>query len=213
MPEDEDNDNELVFTDDIAVLDRYQAFSAEMLRLSLGGVAGVAFLITLVAGDKTQVPHVLSGGTKTALAVALLAFGIGAASALGHRYWSTDSMASHIRLLRIRTETPQRDAEISGERRARKKAFRRSGRMIAVSAISIAAGAVALVTAFLLIISTIPSKPAPSAAQTSDLWSPIPAPNSTLKLSRPGFDPPLKRLGRTKPARCHVGCKLHMRGC
>src|SRR5690242_7317037 len=37
--------------------------------------------------------------------------------------------------------------------------------------------------------------------------------NFTLKPSRPGFGPALKRLGRTKLARCHVGCKLHSRGC
>jgi hypothetical protein len=33
------------------------------------------------------------------------------------------------------------------------------------------------------------------------------SPNSTLKLSRPGFGPALKRLGRTVPARRHGGCK------
>ena len=32
-------------------------------------------------------------------------------------------------------------------------------------------------------------------------------PISSLNPSRPGFGPALKRLGRTVPARCHVGCR------
>lgn len=100
---------------DLAVLDRYQAFSAELLRLALLGLAGYGFLITKIAlvtidsaGTLGFLNSLLAG--KHFLAVGVISLAFAAMCALGHRYFSTDSIAHHIRRLRLHLRCETLDA-------------------------------------------------------------------------------------------------------
>lgn len=90
---------------DLAVLDRYQAFSSEMLRLALLGIAGYGFLISnvLFRGDGNgRYPYLdLLAQNRLVLIVGLLALATASATALGHRYFSTDCLTHFVRRLRL----------------------------------------------------------------------------------------------------------------
>jgi len=94
-----------IYKVDLAVLDRYQSFSSELLRLSLLGIAGYGFLITNIVFKVTtgagqlaffapflQARFVLAGGAIT--------LGVSATTALAHRYFSTDCITHYVRRLR-----------------------------------------------------------------------------------------------------------------
>jgi hypothetical protein len=90
------------FKDDIGILDRYQAFSSEILRISLLALSGLGALIFKIFFDKDfltsgfQSPFVRVG-----IMAASIAFGVAAAAALLHRYCSSDSMSCQLQLLRL----------------------------------------------------------------------------------------------------------------
>jgi len=98
--------DEDIYKVDLAVLDRYQAFSSELLRLSLLGIAGYGFLITNVflkssggsGGFAAQVPRYVMNIALPAGAVVLA---LSAMTALGHRYFSTDCITHYVRRLRL----------------------------------------------------------------------------------------------------------------
>jgi len=91
---------------DLAVVDRYQAFSAELLRLSLLGITGYGFLLSQIVfkgSESTLFLHSLSNyGWLLGLGVFVL--GLSSAFALGHRYFSTDCITHYVRLLRIQKQ-------------------------------------------------------------------------------------------------------------
>ena len=133
---------------DWELLDRYQAFSAELLRISLLAIAGVGYLLTQLTGkDTTLKVDVRAPGSRWALTAALVGLGLSAGAALGHRYISSDSMACHISLFRklLRGASPE---SIADEKRERNRQFRRSAQLLVVSAVCLGAGAVALTLAF-----------------------------------------------------------------
>jgi hypothetical protein len=79
------------------LVDRYQAFVAELLRLSLLGIAVFGFLykITFEAGAPIGVAHVLA-------ALGILAFGISALAALVFRFFAIESLGLYIQALRFK---------------------------------------------------------------------------------------------------------------
>ncbi len=91
---------------DFNILDKYQSFSSEILRLSLMGLAVYGFLITDVIfkiskNDKflflkpfIQHKNLLFSGALILLMAAL--------AALSHRYYSTDCMTHFVRRFRLR---------------------------------------------------------------------------------------------------------------
>jgi hypothetical protein len=84
--------DERSYKPDLELLDRYQAFSAELLR--------VALLAIGLFGFSVKELHAPAGMSGWWLGLALLAFGflaVAAGCALGHRYYSTDGMFHHIR--------------------------------------------------------------------------------------------------------------------
>ena len=134
---------------DWELLDKYQSFAAELLRLSLAGVAAVGFLVAAIAGEEgllqvTGIPL----GSRVGFAVALIALGLCAGAALGHRFVSSDGMACHISLLRMRIRG-RSDVEIEQERHARNRRFKQSGILLWLSGAFLGGGAMALVVAFI----------------------------------------------------------------
>ena len=93
------------FKVDFAVLDRYQAFTTEVLRLSLLGLAGYGFLISNVVFrtlPNNAQPYLKAlGDNQTLWAAGVIALGLASASALAHRYFSTDCMTHFVRRIRL----------------------------------------------------------------------------------------------------------------
>lgn len=114
---------------DLALLDRYQTFSAELVRVSLLGVGVLGFFFDKVAGSTY-----LSVSTRqlvlTLLACAAVCFGTAAAAALAHRFLSSDGFFYHLRGLRRSTDALAR----TSDERQRNSLYRRSGRFVGASA-------------------------------------------------------------------------------
>ena len=94
--------DENTYKADLAVVDRYQAFSAELLRLSLLGITGYGFLLSQIVfkgNESTLFLHSLSN-YREVLGIGVFVLGLSSASALGHRYFSTDCITHYVRLLR-----------------------------------------------------------------------------------------------------------------
>ncbi len=79
---------------DIALLGRYQAYSSELLRLSLAGIGFIGFLVTHKLLENEGIFVKLSFIFSVAL------FGLSAAFALAHRYYSSDGIYYHLRAIR-----------------------------------------------------------------------------------------------------------------
>ncbi len=90
---------------DLAILDRYQAFSSEIVRLALLGIAGYGFLLSNVvlkgiSGSPAAFSDRFFNHPKL-LAAGLAFLALSACAALAHRYFSTDCMSHFIRRLRL----------------------------------------------------------------------------------------------------------------
>src|SRR5262245_61207238 len=114
------------------LLDRYQAFSAELLRSALLGIAGIGFLLTqLTRKDSSLTVSVTSRPTMWLVFAALTCLGVSAGAALGHRYVSSDSMAYYISLLRMRRRhAPPK--EVAEEKACRDRRFKLSAHLLIV---------------------------------------------------------------------------------
>jgi hypothetical protein len=137
---------------DLAIQERYQAFSAELLRISLLGLSVVG-----LATSKVLFPE--QGGGRIELGypvmllvmVALFGFGLSAAAALIHRYSSVDSVSWHIQSLRRDLRNDPGDSAVAeGERRMRHRQFNRSRNALRVSASGLGVAASALALALIL---------------------------------------------------------------
>jgi hypothetical protein len=85
---------------DFELLDRYQNFSSEILRLSLIGIGAYAFLLK----EANSIFLSIAGASviKWFSVFSIFLFALAAACSLAHRYYSSDFMAYHIRYLRIK---------------------------------------------------------------------------------------------------------------
>ena len=92
------------FDQDVAINDRHQSFSAELLRLALLGVGGVGYVASrsLSPPQAGQPALSVSESAKWLVLIAAVSFGLAAASALALRYISSDLLAFQLRILRLR---------------------------------------------------------------------------------------------------------------
>lgn len=91
--------NEVVQSD-YELLDRYQSFTSELLRLSLIGIGVYAFLLKDLNETFRRIADNPTTKWLSLFSISFLA--LAAACSLVHRYYSSDFMAYHIRYLRIR---------------------------------------------------------------------------------------------------------------
>lgn len=131
------------FEHDVTVLDRYLAYSTELIRLGLLGIAAIGYLITT---DPFSGPA-RRNAVRGALWIALVAFGIAVAAGLFHRHAAPKGLADHLRLLR---ET--NDADKEPHRQSRNRKFKISSLLLAISAVSLCIGAIAAAYAFGLVL-------------------------------------------------------------
>jgi hypothetical protein len=108
---------------DLAFLERYQAFSSELLRLALLGIAGYGFLIAnvaFVANKSGEYKFFLPFSQDKALVIAgAIALAASAAAAPGYRYLSTGCtwhFVRHLRLSQSIKDLPAGEATRSAER-------------------------------------------------------------------------------------------------
>ena len=149
VPEDE-------YKVDLELLDRYQAYSAELLRLSLLGIAGYGFLIKEVlltdkAGKLPFQARLIESGWLLIIGVVML--GASAATALAHRNLSTDACACIIAFLRMtNSKRPASPVLINRERKTIHSELKWSGRFLEASAWFLALGALCVVATFVSVL-------------------------------------------------------------
>lgn len=139
---------------DFTLLERFQEFSAELLRVALIAISAIGFVISrIVFPDKDAQPIDISPAIKSLIVASLVSLAVSAAAALIHRYYAADSMSWHLQAIRryernAETEVEKADAEFH----RRYKEFKVSNRAIACSAFALGAGAVLLVVATIIAI-------------------------------------------------------------
>ena len=135
------------FSNELEVMKLYQAFSAELVRIALLGLTALAaliFAIMKVKGPETKDGYVeLASYSRWVIVCATLLFGLSAAVALMHRYISSDSMASHLRLLRLEKRNPSgKDIDpAKAERKYRNRMLAYAGRSLFFASVFLAVGA------------------------------------------------------------------------
>jgi hypothetical protein len=142
---------------DLELLKLYQAYSAELLRLSLLGIAGYGFLIKEVlltdkASNSPFQARLIESGWLLIIGVVML--GASAAAALAHRYLSTDACACIIDFLR-RTNTESPASPVHNIDRVQKtihSELKWSGRLLLASACFLALGAFCVVVTFVWVL-------------------------------------------------------------
>jgi hypothetical protein len=142
--------------EDFQLLEHYQAFSAEVVRVSLLAIGAVGALYAIKPADsplglgRTEV--------KCLFYLSLSAFGVAIALSLLHRYVATDFMACQVNLDRLRLAPPAHkssqeiEKEILEEEKARDTASRLAKRTVCVGPLFLAIGAAFLALAFGFIV-------------------------------------------------------------
>ena len=135
------------FDDDVGLLDRYQSFSGEVLRLALLSLGAIGFLLTTAQKNEKgdAVLSLEAKGVRPLFVVAIICLSLSICCSLVHRYYSTDSMAWH--LDKRRREKP---AHIEKATRARDRAFDISTWSIFAAPALLTIGAAAVAIAFSL---------------------------------------------------------------
>jgi hypothetical protein len=86
---------------EIKLLDRYQSFSAELLRLSLLGIAALGFFYKDAFLKPQDHMYILQPHISVTSAVAALLFAGSAAASLTYRYMSTEAMRLYIEGIKL----------------------------------------------------------------------------------------------------------------
>jgi hypothetical protein len=133
---------------ELELVDRYQAFVAELLRLSLAGIAVFGFLYEYLSSSNS--PTI----TNVLAAFGVLMFGISAAFALIFRFFATEGARFYIEALRF---TPA-NADCAQKERANKSLSIRLGKVRicrmskAFAALALALGGMLEAFAFFLLL-------------------------------------------------------------
>jgi hypothetical protein len=120
--------SEELYKADLAVTDRYQTFSTELLRLSLLGIGVFGFLLKeVILNEKVRTDYLQPFVEVRGWFVAGLAALAGSAAfALAHRYVSSDCIAYQVRYLRLKSA---RDALLNEQGDANESARERNDEM------------------------------------------------------------------------------------
>ncbi len=157
---------ETAFSSDFEITDKYQAFSAELVRLALLGIAGYGFLLANLALKDAQPTDLFAKLVvyRWLLATGVAALGVAVASALAHRFFSTDCLSHQITILRLlkradaphwtREEKAQDLVRLTQEREGQRRDLARCRRLLWVSAIALGVGAAAVVLSFAAVLLT-----------------------------------------------------------
>lgn len=148
------------FEHDLSVSSKYQAFSTELLRLSLLGIAALGFLLKEIVFNEKNSARIteLSSKLSSPFTVCLSLLGLSALAALLHRYTGPDSIACHLSSLRRYKRAIGKNDEnlwrkYWKEIRSRNKKLNQSKYLLLISGLSLFAGAIVMVGLFIYVLS------------------------------------------------------------
>lgn len=150
---------EAAYAADFTLLDKYQGFSAELLRLALVGIAAFGFLL-----EQFSIASI-AGPARILAAAAMVLLTVSAGFALGHRYLSSDGMFHHLRLLRLaqrlKATTEARAVAVLNQvstldRARRGSRYQLSGYCLGLSSLFLLLGTVALAAFIVVLLVTAP---------------------------------------------------------
>ena len=138
---------EIKYRAELELVDRYQSFVAELLRLSLAGIAVFGFLYEYLISSTNVLANVLA-------AFGVLMFGISAASALVFRFFAAEGARFYIEALRItRAYADGAQKQLARKRLdIRDKKIRICRTSKAIAAVTLALGGVLEAFAFFLLL-------------------------------------------------------------
>jgi len=158
------NLKEETYQSELALLDRYHTFSAELLRIALLGLAAFGFILKEIFAkiDWSKASCWLCSSRASAVVV-VGAFGISAACALWHRFQSTEGARFFFYALRLNTslrETAAAASQASGvlvrERdqwlAKRETSLERSSKLKYMAVMSLVVASIALAWTFLILL-------------------------------------------------------------
>lgn len=142
---------------DLELHDRFLQFSAELLRMAIGGVAAIGFLVSLLAGKGALPATIYRPSVYLPLVAAVAAFALAGGAALAHRFLAADGMFHHLRAIKhlILSEKIDDHPDLSQKTReltvaarydefCRNRKFRSSETMLFASAVLLFAGVASL---------------------------------------------------------------------
>jgi hypothetical protein len=137
---------------DLELMDRYTAFSAELVRISLLGIAGLGFYLKeFVAPEKkpqmAQAGALLVQWFGVLLGIAGLLLSVAAACGLLHRFYAADGFFHHLKALR-REKRGDAPAKVGHEAQLRNRQYSISGGWLVSSECAVVAGIGVLAIAF-----------------------------------------------------------------
>jgi hypothetical protein len=144
---------------DMKLFDDGQKLSAELLKLSLAGVAVVGVFLQLLSK-----PPVSAGLTDRAFKLlfssSVMAFAISAAVALLQRFYASSGMFHHIKAMKVAvSEDPSGFADTERELATRLGKFTRAHSLLKAAAILLSLGAALMAGAFIRLMFTLPKQP------------------------------------------------------
>lgn len=148
---------------DLELHDRYCQFSAELLKLSLAGVAAVGFFISTLTHQGNVNPILRSWWFSLPSMFSVICLAFSAGSALLHRYLAADGMFHHFRAMKYLTVIESCDPNIVDARAAirrkiasdeatRNEEFKWCGWILFVSSVLVFLGAIALSVSLIAIL-------------------------------------------------------------
>jgi hypothetical protein len=141
---------------DFAIQQRYQDFTAEVLRLSLLGISAIGFVMLKYLFPDKQAPITMPCSVQWPFAIALASFGFASLSALAHRYVSVDSLAYPLQAIRKEIRADPADAQSAAQdRQSRYLRFRISRYAVIVAAAALGIGACSLAYSFFKLMTTL----------------------------------------------------------
>lgn len=147
------------FEHDLAISDKYQSFSSELLTIALSGMAVIGFIVTNIFWKTNREgvsfqgsPDVLSN-LKTCLIISLTSFGVCACCALLHRFIGPDSVAFHLDYLRRTLRNSKKDRlEAIRQRAKRDVRFSLSAILLTISTLGLSIAAISLAWGFIQLL-------------------------------------------------------------
>lgn len=125
---------------DLEVLKSYQAYSAEIIRLSLLGIAGLAFFLVQLVPNTSISDGVADQLTGILLGFSAALFLLATGCALSHRYHSSDGFACHIKAIRLASLGESALERAVKEGRHRNRIYKLSNRWLVAAASLFGAG-------------------------------------------------------------------------
>jgi hypothetical protein len=141
---------------DLALLTKFQEYSAELLRLALLGITVIGYVAQqLLFGKADDVKNAAAHwpGARPWVIAALVCLSLAALASLWHRYVSSDSMSWHLQAMRrFATGDPAQVEKAKAEAAQRLRRFRWSQRGLRAAALTLGLGTACLAVALIKLI-------------------------------------------------------------